>query len=551
MPHRSIAERVKALDRLRSSDRYVDARLEVYASTGTLLFALGGCWDDLQCCYVERECTPRIVRLKESQDKAGAEIAEYIGKRLAGDDARINLLLLIGDRGGGKTWMIAFLLIVVAIALPGTWEICVSITAKQNREVKDAIAQIADPRWIGQEVDDFRDPRTVFLTKTTCLWLTSKNPKALRQAQLQFELVAINEGQDQRQKIFTNSIAATRKSGGLCAVATNPPTEESGDGDWVALLYQEIEAANDTDGSACVLESRLNDAVNQASLRKIERWTRVVDPQQADADSLGIIKLAGAVGYQGFSRLARSVDTDGHWLAGHIGEQSIDWTDITHEVSGFDYVGGADFQTDPGSCCAIGKIFRTADAERVLWIRELVATNGTEQDLTLALHSRGYYPGNVDWDGRNVASLLLVGDATGARQNAQHRKRDPYSFIQLRSDGWSVEPPEYYGPKKTPWNPLIDDSRKQMKGAFLSGLIVLSPACLEPTNGFPSLVDSFQRTKVTSAGKFVKKGHYTHGPDGVRYLAWRYLPRAQVAAPPAPDRETAKRIRGIRLFGRR
>ena len=85
----------------------------------------------------------------------------------------------------------------------------------------------------------------------------------------------------------------------------------------------------------------------------------------------------------------------------------------------------------------------------------------------------------------------------------------------------------------------------------MNGLIVISSECGEGVNGFPSLLDGLQNTKVTSAGKFVKKGHWTHFPDGLRYLAWKYLPRSQVAAPPAPDRETANRIRGIRLFGRR
>lgn len=557
MAHQSIALRTATLDRiLLSSDRYADCRLEVRASTGETLLTVGGRWMRLGKRY-EGNCPARVIVLKKSQDEIGRGLAEYVRKRLAGDESRIALMLAIGNRGGGKTWFCALTMVVLALAIPGAWQIGVSITSKQNREMKDAISQIVDPAWIANEVDDFRDPRTEFITGSTILWLTSKNHKALRQAQLSFEHVCVNEGQDQREKIFINSISATRNSGGLMSVATNPPQDESGEGDWVAVLYQGLEAGNQ-DGAAYILDSRDNDAVNQAALGKIGRLMRLVNPDAADADSVGIIKLAGTVGYPGFTRIQRSVDVTGRWLAGHIGRPpDIGWTDITREItaehvpgssSGYDYVGGGDFQTDPGSCAVVGKLYRTQLGEVVLWIKEFIATSGTEEDLTLALTSHGYYPGHVDYEGRPAASLLLIGDATGARQNAEHRKRDPYSFTRLRADGWSVLPPSFYGPKKTPWNPLIADSRKQMKAALQAGLIVLSPECSEPSNGFPSLIESMARAKVTVGGKFVKKGHYTHGPDGVRYLAWRFLPRAQPPAIGAPDQKTADAIRSMRLI---
>ncbi len=551
MAYRSIRERTARLDRrLLSSERYANAKLEVQYSTGEVAFVLGGRFDRRLRRYVEGDCEARVIRMKKSQDEILRVFAEYLRKRLAGDEDRIALLMAIGDRGGGKTWFCAFMMVVLALALPGTWQIGVSITSKQNREVKDAIAQIADPSWIENDVDDFRDPRTEFLTGSTILWATSKNPKALRQAQLQFELIVINEGQDQQQKIYTNAQAAVRKGGGLVAVATNPPTDETGAGDWVAILYQGLEASN-SDGRAVVIESKYNDAVNQTALSKNERLIRLVDPAQADADSLGIIKLSGNIGYQGFQRRALELGDDGLWKSGHIGEQQLDWVDITLELTGFDHVGGCDFQTDPGPCAVIGKLFRTKWAPVVLWCKQLVGVQGTELHLSWGLHTKGYFPGNVDFDGKRAPSLLLIGDGTGARQAASHRRTDPYSYTQLRGEGWSVEPPMYYGPKKTPWNPLVDDSRKQMKACFMNGLIVISSECGEGVNGFPSLLDGLQNTKVTSAGKFVKKGHWTHFPDGLRYLAWKYLPRSQVAAPPAPDRETANRIRGIRLFGRR
>jgi hypothetical protein len=196
----------------------------------------------------------------------------------------------------------------------------------------------------------------------------------------------------------------------------------------------------------------------------------------------------------------------------------------------------------------VGKLYRIPSGDILLWVKEFVTTSGGEEDLTIALNERGYFQGPVDYDGQPAASLLLVGDATGARQNAEHRKRDPYSFTRLKADGWTVLPPSYYGPKRTPWNPYIPDSRKQMKSLALSGLILLSPACLEAADGFPALAESFVRAKVTAGGKFDKKGHHTHGPDGVRYLAWRFLARPRPPAPPRSDPRTYDAIRNIKVL---
>lgn len=570
MPHRSIRERTAALDRLLlSPERYVSARLEVRSSTGEFLFTVGGCWDTIAKRYVDRPCSTRAVTLQKSQDEIGRALGQYITQRLAGDDSRPALIEAIGNRGGGKTFVLGgVFMVALALALPRCWQIGVSITSKQNREVKEAIAKIAPPEWITQDVTDFRDQRTEFLTGSTVLWLTAKNPKALRQALLPFEHVLINEGQDQREVVFTNSISAIR-SGGIVTVATNPPQEQSGAGDWVAVLYDHIQNGS-RDAQAFVLRGQDNAAISQPTMGKIGRLLMAVNRDAYEADALGEIKLAGNVGYQGFSRGWRKEDASGLWLSGHVGEPparviGLDgtlragWEDVTRQKTaealggdvGTDYVGGSDFQADPGCCSAIGKLYRTPARELVLYIVDFVGTTGTEQDLTVALNSRGYYPGSVDYDGRPAASLLLVGDATGARQDAEHRKRNPYSFMQLQADGWRVLPPDRIGKKRTPWNPLIPDSRKQMKACFLSGSILISPKCLEPTaQGFPSLVESFMRAKVNSFGKFEKgkNAPWTHGPDGVRYLAWRFLPRSVAPKPQGLDDKTFDSLMKLRVF---
>ncbi len=553
MPHKSVASRTANLDRLLlSADRYVDAQLELHTSKGERLFAVGGCWDRIARRYVDRPVVARVVRLEESQDIVGRAIGDYLRKRLAGDPDRPIVLELIGNRGSGKTWLLGLLFLCVALAFPGAWMMGVSITSKQNRELKTALTLIGSPSWIALDITDFRDARTVLLTGAQILWQTSKNPKALRQALLNFELIAINEGQDQREIIFTNSIGAMR-SGGLVAVATNPSQDAAGD--WVTVVYQGIEAGS-RDGWVFVLEAKLNRTISQPSMPKIQRLLEMVNPNAARADSEGVITLSGSVAYPGFSRKRREHDERGRWLSGHIGSPpDLGWVDITRKLTaehsgqtaGFDYVAGSDFQTEPGNCAAVGKLYQTPGGI-VLWIKEFVGSNGSEQDLTLALNSRGYFPGPVNWEGKPCASLVLVGDATGARQNSEHRKHDPYSFTRLRADGWTVLPPTFYGPKRTTWNPLVIDSRKQMKSAFLAWQILLSPACTEAGNGFPALIEGFARAKVNLAGKFDKKGHLTHGPDCVRYLAWRFLPKPTAPATPTNlDVAAFNRFAGLRF----
>jgi hypothetical protein len=230
MAHKSIRELTAELDRqlLSPADRLVPVKLEVRSHEGETLYVVGGLWDTIAQEYVDAPCEAHVVYLKKSQLEMGRAIGRYIEQRRAGDDARAALMMAIGNRGGGKTFICGGVLMVsLALAFPGRWMIGVSITAKQNRELKTAIdmcvprrdPQNADaPGWITQDVTDPRDPHTLFITGSTVLWLTARNPKALRQALLPFEHVLVNEGQDQAEVVFTNAIHAvrSRRHGGRC-----------------------------------------------------------------------------------------------------------------------------------------------------------------------------------------------------------------------------------------------------------------------------------------------------------------------------------------------
>src|SRR5262249_26235629 len=154
------------------------------------------------------------------------------------------------------------------------------------------------------------------------------------------------------------------------------------------------------------------------------------------------------------SRLPYRLDADGTPSGGHVGDPPKEpdigrpvweWTDVTRQVtlakagSEFDWLGLSDFQKNPGCCVVAAKVYKDHRGQLVLYCAEFITTQGREMDLSQALIDRSYFPAHVDLDGRPATgrSMVIVGDATGDRQSASHRRNDPYSWIALReAGGW-------------------------------------------------------------------------------------------------------------------
>jgi hypothetical protein len=551
MPHMSQAEMIRFLKkRLISSDRYVNALLVVTSHEDKEIFRVGGCWDTHLRRYVDRPCDPHVVKLQESQcvdtQTGGPGIGYGFAKWLEAQRAkkkRARALMAGGNRGSGKTWCLGGVgIVAMALEFPNDWQFGINITAKQKRECIEAIREVARPEWIQGDVEDFRDPRTVFITGNTICWLSAQNPRAIRQAGLKIRYVFINEGQDQPQAVAINAIAAIRNTGGLVGVATNPPQTERSD--WVASWWSGIEAG-DLNGEKYFVDNKKNRAIDQEAVGDIGPYLYAIDRDAGDADGAGIFRLSGPIAYPAFKPLPLA-------KGGHIGEPpQVGWKDVTHDVtaealdsdSGVPFLCGVDFQREPGVIGSIAKVYKDQTGKLILYIMDTIGVRGVESDFSGALHAAGYRPA----PGMDGPPILLVGDGTGARQNAEHRKGQPTSFMALRADGWKIVPPMYHWRTRTPWNPLVKDSRAQMHAVFDARQILLDPKCKEAAEGFPSLVDSFRSAKVGPRGGLVEKGHFQHGPDGVRYLAWRFLPRPQPEKLPY-DKDTSEAIASIRFL---
>lgn len=533
MPHLSRAQKLGFLKRrLTSPERWISCLLVVQSHAGEEVFRVGGCWDTHLQCYVERPCVPHFVQLEESQLEAAIAFAGWLEKQRA-QRKRPRAIVMGGNRGSGKTYLGGGIMILaMALEFPGDVGLGVNLTSAQRRECLDAIEELCPAAndvigravqspWISAQPDDAdREPKTIFVTGFYVEWLSAKNPKKLRSAGRSIRYVFINEGQDQPQKVYTNAIAAIRNTGGLVGIATNPPTAAAGN--WIARLWAAI-LAGDVNAVSFLLENKLNRSVDQDALSDIGPLIRCVSPEDYGADVEGTFQLAGNIAYPGF----RPMRVD---RGGHLGMPLPSWKDVTAELTGAvlqsqapgpQWVCGVDFQRTPGIIGSIGKIYRRPDGVLVLWIARTIAVRGVEPDFSQALHSAGFEP----------SSVLLVGDGTGARQNAEHKFEQSNSFAKMKEDGWKIFPPMYHWRKRTPWNPAVKDSRSQMHTLFTGGQILLGEECKLAGDGFPSLVESFSSAQCGPRGGLIEAGHYQHGPDGVRYLAWRFLPRPRIKAP--------------------
>lgn len=568
MPHMSTAAKLALARRLLGTSRYVDALLVVEHPDGRELFRAGGLWDTTYRRYcAARPVVPTRLRLKLSQVEpdpvTGLSIADAIGRWLdkmrRGDDTDRPIVIMgAGNRGSGKSFFLGSLVaLIVALEYPNGAQFSVNLSGKQKREIITGIDKIAPASWTLREVTDPRDPYREFLTGHKLYWRTGKAPAALREGGITFQYGFLNEGQDQTEETAANAVGAIRNIGGLVGIATNPDP----DGGWIGEMMDRIEAGVSAErpffGERYVMRAELNDAINQAAQPKIAAALYAIDKDQADADSKGLFRRRGQA-YPSFSSKPRRVAVDGVWIEGHIGvpvEIGKRWRDVTREETaascggvGWDWIAGSDFQRNPGCCAAIGKLYRDEHGNLILYLREFIGAPGDERAFAQALEDRGYVPGDVDFDGKPAIgrSLLIVGDGTGDIQDSSHRRGNPYSFVQMARYGWTVRPPMKHR-SGAPCNPLVPDSLKQIDTLFRSGAIVMDPACAEPAAEFCNLVDGFRKSTINASGKFVKKGHFTHGPDGVRYLAWRFMPRNKLAAAPVtPDRSVFDILKGKR-----
>jgi hypothetical protein len=546
--------RVEILERAKaqlSSSRLVHACLAVDEPDGAEIIRCGGLWDPSLQCYVDPtrrgvELQVQRVRLQDSQVEAARGLARWIEAARRGDRERSRAVMLGGNPGSGKTFLAAGIFChLVALEWPGDQQFASNLNTDNRRECVYHMGLVGRPEWI-TEVDDPRDQHVEWCNGSRLTWVSARNEKKLRQRGLPIRHILINEAQLQPDTLYATAQQAGRNLGGLVTITMNPPTNSGGN--WTSRLWFGIQAKEGR-GEVYQLYSQQNAAVDHSYIDESGELIRIAAPRLASAEVDGIIQIAGTLAYPTFD--GRAFNLAAPLEGGNVGDPpQLGWRDITGDLTakamggqiGAERVVLVDFQKRPGIVGEVVRYYQAPPAAwcplcdergkpaqgcRIMHVERQVAVRGVEPEFSQALIDAGYSTNGFLPDGQRAPSVLLIGDATGARQNAEHRKQQAPSFLAMKADGWIIVPPSYHWKRRTPWNPDVLESLAQMYEVLRLRHLIVSPACKQsPAIGIPSLVESLKNApRWEHSGKLKDEGGYQHGPDGLRYGAWWGLPR--------------------------
>lgn len=539
MPRLSLREIRAELKKERSTERLISAELVVESSTGREMIRAGGVWDGWS--YIEPpsgfDHRPEVFRLKESQDEAMAGFVEWFRDMETRRPGRDVVLMLGGQPGSGKTLLLMVWQLLVALRWPGDYQWCSVLNLDNRTECLVALGIIGRPEW-WHESDDPRNPHLRFFNSAQLRWTSARNVRRLRQRGLPVRFIGVNEGQDQSDELYAVAQTAPRLYGGAVGIATNPPTQLAGN--WTSRLWLGIEA-EEVKGKVFLMKTAGNSAVDHGFIRDSGQAIRVAAPRLVSAHVEGDMRQAGPAAYPSFD--ARPYNYLDPFSGGCVGDllyapdigapAAVDMTRemtaaIMGSARGADVVIGCDFQVHPGCVATVARILRIGD-RLVLFIEKVISVKGQEDALSQALATAGYTGNGHRRDGTQGPIALLVGDATGDRQSADHRGRPP-SFWAMEANGWRIVAPDTHHRTGTPWYPPVLESIDQCFTLFEARQIVLAPECRKPSEVLPSLVECFRNAlKNEFTGKLKKGEVFQHAPDCVRYLAWLFLPHYKAA----------------------
>lgn len=560
MPRLSLREIRAALRSDRSTDRLVSAELVVESSTGRELIRAGGVWDGWS--YIEPpsgfEHRPEVFRLQESQDEPMAGFVEWMRAMDARTPSRDVVLELGGQPGSGKTLLLMVWQLLVGLKWPGDYQWCSVLNLDNRSECLVALGIIGRPQW-WTEIDDPKNPHLRFFNGAQLRWTSARNVRRLRQRGLPVRFIGINEAQDQSDELYAVAQTAPRLYGGAVGIATNPPTQTVGN--WTSRLWLGIEAG-EVKGKVFLMKAAGNAAIDQGFIRDSGQAVRVAAPRLAAAHVDGDMRHAGPSAYPTFD--ARPYNPLDPLSGGCVGELLLRpdigpaLVDVTRELTapfmgsarGADVVIGCDFQGHPGCVAAPMRFYRLPSGDLLAHVERIISVRGQEDALSQALFTAGYTYNGWRSNGTQGPIALLVGDATGDRQSADHKYR-PSSFWAMSNDHWTIIAPDVHHATGNPWWAPVLESLAQMYALFERRLVVLSSECRRPSEALPSAVDCFRNAlKNEFTGKLRKGDPFGHAPDAVRYPIWRFMPRHKEEQAAPRDEKLFSDLRSLRLSDR-
>ncbi len=500
------------------------------------LLRAGGRWDTVAKRYVEDPPErPLVFDVMESQVEVtrwfSAWLIRYVGRQRAGTGGRrvrdIRTLLNYGNRGGGKTVLCLVLTVALCLAVPGTiaWVISVSRT-QSTEDVHENLLALLPKAWAkyrGQPLYRFK-----FLNGSRLREMTADEPADLKQGRV--DLAFINEGAKMPKLGYAYPIGRISDRGGICLIASNPPTPDVPKGIWVLDLHEKWEEAQ-REGRYFPMvvfrvESEKNAAIDQGAREDVAILLAAVSPQLARADAEGRMAAIG-------ERLIYAYDK-----VKHARPCPPEGGDITYEFTrkkygrGFPYVAGCDFQDSPYIIASFWRIYGSMDRP-LLWCVSDFVCKGSEDDFLDEVLLGGVPLGEGESEEIEPGTVLWIGDSSAQWQDRKHRGEQalllPPSFAFWKHRGLVIIPPatkltpEAKYAKNPPWSISVGQVNRWLG----TDRMWVSPVAKYISTAFKEC-----QAKEKEGGGQRAEAQYAHAIDTARYVAWWVEPPVRKKAPP-------------------
>lgn len=482
----------------------------------------GGRWDTLHERYDGEARTARVFDLVEAQVEPARFVAGWLERfkfrRSTGKRAKdIRTLLHYGNRGGGKTVLGLWCTIAVCLAVPGTvaWAISRSRTQSQD-EIHDALVAFLPKDWATYQGQPRY--RFAFVNGSKLREMTADDPADLKQGRVDWAF--LNEAAKMPDLSYLYPLGRLSDRGGLCYIATNPPTVDVPRGAWVWHFYRKnLERA--ATGKRKLVEviqtdAAENAAVDQEARDDVGELLAMVSPRLAAADAGG--KMQGAS-----PQIIYAFKTELHGLqaAPAIGDITGEFLRRHDRVRRpFRYIAGIDFQASfPHITATFFRLYGTFE-KPILWAVSGMNPEGNEEDFLDSLAIEGIQTGDDEPEAVEPSTVLWIGDSSAQFQNSKHDNKAPPSFPPFLNRGYKILSPTL---PVTPGasfgrNPPVGSSIGQVNRWFAQGQIMVSPLA----SGL--LADCRDGIAKEYRGNLVPDKPHSHFLDGLRYVLWFLRP---------------------------
>lgn len=491
-------------------ERFVDLRVvwKEWGDSDEIILDAGGRWDRLDECYVDDGDTCLELRMQPAQYEAAYWWAGWLPEYLAGgrrspEYDRKWTLMGVGGRRSGKTDFFTKAATTLCAVRPKTMAWAASPTEELTVELHDVFAKMVPLDWAEYAESKLR---WFFLNGSVLEYRSGFKPSALKRGRCDFGF--LNEAQYFPKRSYGMVRGAIGDSGGLVALAGNPPDEPIGQ--WLLEMHGEAKAGLET-VKLIEFDPELNPVVDQAALDDMKNDLGEDDYRR---DRLGeFIPIGDLVWYAWSPRF--NVRPAGELQARTHKVEPMRLAEMTREFTKrhlgreFDHVLGADFQLTPHMAVVECGFYRNPldVADPYLWARWAAAVEGTEDELADVVLEAGYDPDRTAW----------IVDASGWWQDAERTKgRGSVDMLKAKGFRFIFRPD-----RAAKRNPHIFERVQASNARFCSAAGDRRVYSVPESRELNTALASWENRN----GVPYRRSPYAHFSDALSYVIWRFWPR--------------------------